>query len=74
MSLISPEQFFILYLPSKGPRKYMSDKTRGDAAAAGWGPHFENHMAKETLSCLLEIDQSALKFLLNNKSLWYKMR
>ena len=52
----------------------MSDKTQGDAAAAGWGPHFENHLAKETLSCLLEIDQSALKFLLNNKSLWCKMR
>lgn len=41
---------------------------------AGWGPHLENHLAKKTISWLLETDQSALKFLLNNKSLWYKMK
>lgn len=47
----------------------ISNKTLCDADAAGCGPHFENLLAEKTLLCLLEIDQSALKLLLSNKSL-----
>lgn len=55
-----------------GPEYLHFLQVPGGTEAADWELHFENHLARKTSACFLVIDQSALKFFLNNKSLQYK--